>query len=126
MTPTSPQTIRILVVEDDLDTREFYEVLLMSEGYPVVAAGTGHEALAHVADEVVQCIVLDRRLPDFDGVQLCGLLREHVDPDVPIIFVTADRDPALKATARQAGITDFLLKPFNPTDLVERIRHFTT
>lgn len=125
MMPTLPQTTRILVVEDDFDTREFYEILLTSEGYPVLGASTGHEALAHVADEVVQGIVLDRRLPDFDGVRLCGLLRERVGPHVPIIFVTADRDPVLEAAAREAGITDFLLKPFNPADLVGRIRHFT-
>jgi DNA-binding response OmpR family regulator len=119
------QATRILVVEDDRDTREFYEELLAMEEYGVLSASTGHDALAHLATEVVQGIVLDRRLPDFDGVQLCRLLRQRVDPDVPIIFVTADRDPALEAMAREAGITDFLLKPFDPTDFVDRIRRFT-
>ena len=125
MTPSSHEATRILVVEDDLDTREFYEDLLRSEDYCVLSASTGQEALAQVAAERVQGIVLDRRLPDFDGVNLCRLLRQRVDPHVPIIFVTADRDPALEATARTAGITDFLLKPFHPADLVNRVRRLT-
>ena len=122
MTPTPTWTTRVLVVEDDLDTREFYENLLALEGYDVLAAGTGQAALAHVAEQTVQGIVLDRRLPDFDGVQICRLLRERVGSDVPIIFVTADRDPELEGTARTAGITDFLLKPFDPADLLDRVR----
>jgi DNA-binding response OmpR family regulator len=128
MTQTAPQlppTTQILVVEDDLDTREFYEVLLADEGYHVLAASTGQQALAHVAVQPVNAIVLDRRLPDFDGVDLCRLLRQRVGTSVPIIFVTADRDPALEATARTAGITDFLLKPFHPADLLDRVRRFT-
>ena len=125
MTPTPPQRTRMLVVEDDLDTREFYEDLLTSEGYDVLGAGTGQAALAHVAAQPVQGIVLDRRLPDFDGVQLCRLLRQRLGSDVPIIFVTADRDPELEGTARTAGITDFVLKPFDPADLLDRVRRLT-
>ena len=123
--PQPPPTTQILVVEDDLDTREFYEVLLTDEGYHVLAASTGQQALAHVAVQPVNAIVLDRRLPDFDGVDLCRLLRQRVGTSVPIILVTADRDPALEATARTAGITDFLLKPFHPADLLDRVRRLT-
>ena len=71
------QTTRILVVEDDRDTREFYEELLAMEEYGVLSASTGHDALAHLATEVVQGIVLDRRLPDFDGVQIAGKFDEE-------------------------------------------------
>ena len=125
MTPTPIRTTRVLVVEDDLDTREFYEDLLVLEGYDVLAAGTGQAALAQVAAQTVQGIVLDRRLPDFDGVELCRLLRERVGSHVPIIFVTADRDPELEATARTAGITEFLLKPFDFADLLDHVRRLT-
>ncbi len=125
MTPLSRQTTRILVVEDDLDTREFYEDLLIAEGYDVLAASTGQEALAHVAAQPVQGIVLDRRLPDVDGVDLCRLLRQRLGARVPIIFVTADRDPDLEATARAAGITEFVLKPFDAAALLDRVRRLT-
>ena len=77
-------------------------------------------ALAHLAAQGVQGIVLDRRLPDDDGVDRCRLLRQHVDRGVPIIFVTADRDAALESAAREAGITELLLKPFHPPDLRAR------
>ncbi len=125
MTPTPREATRILVVEDDLDTREFYEYLLTAEDYRVLSASTGQEALAHVAAQSVQGVVLDRRLPDVDGVNLCRLLRQRVEPHVPIIFVTADREPTLEAAARAAGITDFLLKPFHPVDLLDRVRRLT-
>ena len=127
MTHAAPQpspTTRILVVEDDLDTREFYAGLLADEGYHVLAAGTGQQALA-LAVQPVNGIILDRRLPDVDGVQLCRLLRQRVGTSIPIIFVTADRDPTLEATARTAGITEFLLKPFNVMDLLDRVQRLT-
>ena len=117
-----PVAPTLLVVEDDLDTLEFYELFLMDEGYRVLAASTGKAALDHVAAGQVQGIVLDRRLPDYDGVNLCRLLRQHLDGDVPIIMVTADREPVLEATARAAGITAFLLKPFQPPDLLDHVR----
>ncbi len=122
---STPQPTRMLVVEDDLDTREFYEDLLIAEGYDVLAASTGQEALAHVAAQPVQGIVLDRRLPDVDGVDLCRLLRQRLGARVPIIFVTADRDPDLEATARAAGITEFVLKPFDAAALLDRVRRLT-
>ena len=122
--PQPPPTTRILVVEDDLHTRELYEVLLTDEGYHVLAAGTGQQALA-LAVQPVNGIILDRRLPDVDGVQLCRLLRQRVGTSIPIIFVTADRDPTLEATARTAGITEFLLKPFNVMDLLDRVQRLT-
>ena len=122
----STQATSVLVIEDDLDTREFYEMILLSQGYQVHAAGTGQAALAQAATHPVQAIVLDRRLPDFDSVNLCRLLRHRLGTELPIIFVTADRDPALEGTARTAGITDFLLKPFDPTELLERVRRLTS
>ena len=122
---STPQTTRMLVVEDDLDTREFYEDLLIAEGYHVLAASTGQQALAHIAAQSVQGIVLDRRLPDVDGVLLCRLLRQRLGAQVPIIFVTADRDPDLEATARAAGITAFVLKPFHPAELLDRVQRLT-
>ncbi len=109
----------VLVIEDDRDTRAFYEYLLTADGYQVLGAGTGQEALAHLASQPVQAIVLDRRLPDVDGVQLCRLVRHRLDAHVPIIVVTADHEPALAAAARAAGSSALLLKPFAPTALLD-------
>ena len=114
-----PAARRVLVIEDDHATRVFYEYFLMADGYQVLGASTGQEALAHLARHAVQAIVLDRRLPDVDGVQLCRQVRDRLDAQVPIIMVTADQEPALEAVARAAGSSAFLRKPFDPTALLE-------
>lgn len=111
----------VLVIEDDEDTRQFVEELLIMSGYAVLGAATGQAALAQVAAHRIDVILLDRRLPDTDGVTLCPRLREHVDGAVPIILVTADRSPDLEAAARAAGAADFLLKPYLPMDLLGRL-----
>jgi DNA-binding response OmpR family regulator len=111
----------VLVIEDDEDTRQFVEDLLIMSGYAVLGAATGQAALTHVAAQRIDVILLDRRLPDADGVMLCPRLREHIDGVVPIILVTADRSPGLEAAARAAGATDFLLKPYLPADLLGRL-----
>ena len=110
----------ILVIEDDEDTRLFVEDLLTMSGYTVVGAASGQEGLA-VANLPVDVILLDRRLPDADGVELCRRLREQRGDEIPVIFLTADRSPQLEAEARTAGATDFLHKPFSPADLLERL-----
>ena len=111
----------VLVIEDDEDTRQFVEDLLIMAGYAVLGAASGQAALAHVVSQRIDVILLDRRLPDVDGVTLCSRLREHVDGVVPIILVTADRSPGLEAAGRAAGATDFLLKPYLPADLLGRL-----
>ena len=91
---------------------------MTADGYQVLGASTGQEALAHLARQAVQAIVLDRRLPDVDGVQLCRQVRDRLDAQVPIILVTADQEPALEAAARAAGSSAVLRKPFDPTALL--------
>lgn len=122
--PQQPQdaTARtVLVIEDDEDTLHFVEDLLIMSGYAVLGAASGQAALAHLAGHGIDVILLDRRLPDVDGVVLCRRLREHIDGVVPVIIVTADRSPGLEAAARAAGATDFLLKPYLPADLLRRL-----
>jgi len=119
--PQGANACTVLVIEDDEATRQFVEDLLIMSGYAVIGAASGQAALAHVASRGFDVILLDRRLPDADGVTLCRSLREHVDSGVPIILVTADRSPGLEAASRAAGATDFLLKPYLPADLLRRL-----
>jgi DNA-binding response OmpR family regulator len=111
----------ILVIEDDGATLEFLELFLSTHGYQVHTAATGERGLALVAAHPVEVVLLDRRLPDMDGVTVCAHLRERMGPIVSIIMLTADRDPALEATARAAGATTFLRKPFDPGTLLQRL-----
>ncbi len=89
-------------------------------GYAVVGAASGQEGLA-MANLPVDVILLDRRLPDADGIELCRRLRDQRGSGILIIFLTADRSPQPEAQVRAAGATDFLHKPFPPADLLERL-----
>ncbi len=111
-----PRTI--LVVEDDTDTREFYEALLRAAGYEVLSASSGQQTRALVATRPVDGVLLDYRLPDTIGRELCQELRTVLGPHVPILLVTAGRDPMLEPQAYAAGATAFLGKPFNPDVLL--------
>jgi len=113
-----PAASTILVVEDDDATRNFYEDLLMMEGYRVVSAATGHLAMVQVAAQSMDAIVLDYRLPDATGEHVCRQIRTVVASNVPILMVTADQSPGLEAEARAAGATAFLAKPFDPDELL--------
>src|SRR3954471_17001198 len=92
----------LLVIEDDQDTLDFYTYLLTAAGYRLLVAATGRGGLAHVATVAVDGVVLDRRLPDMDGLQVCRLLRDQLGASVPILLVSADKDPTLAAAAREA------------------------
>ncbi len=114
----SPASRTILVVEDDPDTLEFYEDLLQMSGYRVVSARSGQQARALVASRAVGGVLLDYRLPDTIGLELCQELCATLGPDVPILLATADRDPMLENWAHTAGATAFLGKPFLPNELL--------
>jgi DNA-binding response OmpR family regulator len=109
---------RILVVEDDPDTQDFYEFLLTSEGYDVTMAPDGQIALARATDTHVVGILLDQRLPDISGVELCCQLRALLAPTMPIFFLSGDHSLSLREQAMTAGVTAFLLKPFEPDALL--------
>ncbi len=108
----------ILVVEDDPGTREFYEALLRAAGSAVLSASSGQQTRALVATRPVDGVLLDYRLPDTIGLELCQELRTVLGLDVPILLVTAGRDPMLEPQAYAAGATAFLGKPFNPDVLL--------
>ena len=119
-----PRTI--LVVEDDTDTREFYEALLRAAGYEVLSASSGQQTRALVATRPFDGVLLDYRLPDTIGsglpdtigLDLCRELRAALGPDVPILLVTAGCEPLLETRVYAAGATAFLGKPFNPDVLL--------
>ena len=115
--PTHPT---ILVVEDDAATSEFLVDLLDMEGYATRIAASGKDALAQLAKQSVNAVLLDRRLPDMDGLAVCREIRASIHGTVPIMLLTADYSAELEAAARDAGITDYLPKPFPPDLLLRR------
>ena len=117
--PASTPTI--LVVDDEPNIVELARLYLRSEGYQVESARDGREALEKVATIHPALIVLDLMMPEVDGWEVTRRLREG-DGRIPIIMLTAKGDDADKIVGLDMGADDYLAKPFNPRELVARVR----
>lgn len=109
----------ILVVEDERNIRDLVRYALESAGYRVHTAGDGQEALAAVARQQPDLVVLDLMLPIVDGWEVARRLR--ATGDLPIIMVTALRDEVDRVAGLELGADDYVLKPFSPRELVARV-----
>jgi DNA-binding response OmpR family regulator len=112
--------MRILLVEDEDTIAEPLAAGLRREGFDVERAATGGAALAASTADLV---LLDLRLPDMDGLDVCRRLREH--SDVPIIVVTARGEEADRVVGLELGADDYVVKPFGLRELIARIRAVT-
>ena len=115
---SQPQSV--LVVEDEQSIASFVSLYLKNAGYGVRAVGTGAGALNAVAAEMPSLIVLDLNLPDMDGIEICRRIRKN--SDVPIIMLTARDEDVDKIIGLEVGADDYLTKPFNPRELVARVK----
>jgi DNA-binding NarL/FixJ family response regulator len=114
--------IRILVVDDDPRFVHFLSTLLDSAGYCVVTAGSADEATAAVRQARIDAALVDVVLPGRGGYSICRELREEVDTDLPVIFVSGERvDPFDRAAGIIAGGDDYLVKPVHPEELLARL-----
>jgi len=116
----SSPTSNILVVEDESSIASFVSLYLKNAGYGVRTASNGTDALAQVAQEMPGLIVLDLMLPDIDGIEVTRRIRQT--SDVPILMLTARDEDVDKIIGLEVGADDYLTKPFNPRELVARIR----
>jgi len=110
----------VLVVEDETSIASFVALYLKNAGYGIRTVGTGQEALDVLARERPDLIVLDLMLPDLDGLEICKRVRQS--SDVPILMLTARDEDVDKIIGLEVGADDYLTKPFNPRELVARIR----
>jgi DNA-binding response OmpR family regulator len=111
---------RILVVDDDVKTVELVKLYLKRDGYKVLTAFDGLEALRMARELHPNLIVLDLMLPGMDGLQICRTLRD--ESDVPIIMLTARVTDQDKLTGLDTGADDYIIKPFSPRELAARVR----
>ena len=111
---------RILTVEDDERIRTAVRLALEDEGWTVVEAETGEDALAIFSQSPTEVVLIDIMLPDIDGFEVCRAVRRA--SDVPIIMVTARDDTHDVVAGLEAGADDYLTKPFAPKELSARIR----
>jgi DNA-binding response OmpR family regulator len=111
---------RILLVEDDARLAAMVQEYLGEAGFRVSAAGTGREGLQKLAREPFDALVLDLMLPDMDGLEVCRQLRAKWD--VPVLMLTARGDAADRIVGLELGADDYLPKPFEPRELLARLR----
>ena len=111
---------RVLVVDDDVKTVELVKLYLNRDGYRVLTAYDGVEALRLAQESLPDLIVLDIMLPGLDGLEVCRTLR--AESDVPIIMLTAKTTDQDKLTGLNLGADDYVTKPFSPRELAARVR----
>ncbi|MCX6009795.1 MAG: response regulator transcription factor, partial [Chloroflexi bacterium] len=111
---------RVLVVDDDAKTVELVKLYLNRDGYRVLTAGDGVEALRLAQEGHPDLIVLDLMLPGIDGLEVCQTLRD--ESDVPIIMLTAKTTDQDKLKGLDMGADDYVTKPFSPRELAARVR----
>jgi DNA-binding response OmpR family regulator len=111
---------RILVVDDEEQIRRALRSILSTRGYTLDMASTGSEALIKAIDSPPDLVVLDLMLPDIDGIEVCRRLRKATD--MPILMLTARDEDVDKIIGLEVGADDYMTKPFNPRELVARVK----
>lgn len=111
---------RILVVDDDTAISEMIGIVLRAEGFDPVFAADGATALQTFRTADPDLVLLDLMLPGVDGIEVCGRIR--AESGVPIIMLTAKSDTTDVVRGLESGADDYVVKPFNPKELVARIR----
>jgi two-component system, OmpR family, response regulator len=111
---------KILVVDDEAHIRELVRLYLEDEGYEIVQKSNGADALEYAENHQVDLVILDIMMPKLDGWALCKELREL--GDIPILMITAKGEAADRIKGFKLGTDDYLVKPFDPTELVLRVK----
>jgi two-component system, OmpR family, alkaline phosphatase synthesis response regulator PhoP len=111
---------RILLAEDEENLRETLSLNLELEGYEVVTASTGTDALNHFFKAVFHLVILDVMLPELDGFAICKRIKSE-KPDMPVLFLTAKGAAEDRVTGLKIGADDYIVKPFHLEELLLRV-----
>lgn len=115
---------KILVVDDEPDMVELVTFNLRAEGYDVITAANGMEALNQARSSLPDLIVLDLMMPELDGLSVCEILRRLPSTaPIPVIMLTAWKSELTRIIGLDTGAEDYLTKPFSPRDLVSRVNN---
>ena len=112
---------RVLVVDDDPDMLVLCRMQLTHWEFEVVTASTGTEALVAIAEHRPDVVVLDFSLPDMDGPEVMGAIREDLGIEVPVVMLTARTQSEDQELASQLGAVDYVVKPYEESRLVEAV-----
>lgn len=111
---------KILVVDDEKEIRGLLEIYFTNEGYDVLTASCGEEALDILDKEDVKLMVLDIMMPGIDGMQVCRQVRETLS--IPILMLSAKTENMDKIQGIMTGADDYMIKPFDPLELTVRVK----
>ena len=111
---------RILVVDDEIRYQRLLDANLQTDGYEIITASNGVEAIELFSSQPIDLILLDVMMPELDGFQTCQRIREY--SNVPIIMLTAKGDEKDRVRGLDLGADDYLAKPFSATELLARVR----
>ncbi|MCR9161794.1 MAG: response regulator [bacterium] len=121
---SATQRGRVLVVDDEAQIRRVIRKVLRADGYEVIEATGGAQALATLEQNDVDTVLLDMRMPDMTGVEVCKRIRStHRHAHTPVVFLSGASERSVRRQAREAGADDFLAKPFDEAELRVRIRN---
>ncbi len=114
---------KILIAEDEPDIRELVAFMLRFAGYEVLAATNGEEAVQTASREIPDLILMDVRMPRMTGYDACRVMKANPDlHDVPVVFLSAKGQESEIQSGLEAGAEEYLLKPFSPDELTNRVR----
>lgn len=111
---------RILIVDDEKEIRDLIDIYLKGEGYETIKAENGEEALSILNTNDIDLIILDIMMPKVNGIEACLKIRE--EKEMPIIMLSAKSEDMDKILGLNTGADDYLTKPFNPLELVARVK----
>ena len=114
------ENVTILIVDDEDRIRRLLKMYLEREGYMVDEAENGEQALEMAFENDYHCILLDIMMPEKDGLQVCGEIREK--KQTPIILLTAKGEEANRVQGFELGADDYIVKPFSPREVVLRVK----
>lgn len=121
---TEKQSKKIFIVEDDLDLSEMLSAYFRVQGYQVFHAARGEDAVKNILEVVPDIAVLDIRLPDIDGYEVCRRMRRaRRTQNIPVIFLTEKREREDKLAGLELGAVDYITKPFDIQELRLRVRN---
>jgi two-component system alkaline phosphatase synthesis response regulator PhoP len=118
---------KILVVDDEVNITQILEFSIGAEGYEVITASNGEEAVEKARREQPDLIILDIMMPRIDGYEACRILKSNpLTKNIPVVLLTAKGRDIDKRLGYEVGATDYIIKPFSPNKLIERIQELLT
>ena len=114
-------THKVLFIEDEEDVRNAVKFILEGEGYEFYGAASGPEGIAKITKYDIDVLLLDIMMPGIDGFEVCRAIKSEPSIDLPVIFVSAKAEATDIARGFALGADDYIIKPFEPNDLLNRV-----